>query len=141
MVGRPTDYTQELGDELCEMISLGSNFNKICKIEGVPSHETIYRWLRTIPEFRENYDIAREERAHSRFDKTNEIIEEMRDKKIDPQMAKIEIDLLKWQAGRENPKKYGDANASEHRYYGKDNEQVDPPQLVMYELPKNSRDE
>lgn len=111
--GRPTDYTKELGDELCSLIAAGSNFNRITKLDQYPSHETLYRWLRIHSEFRDNYNMAIKERGHTRFDKLDDVIKDMREKAIDPAMARVELDAIKWQCGREDPKKYGDRTAHE----------------------------
>lgn len=112
--GRPTDYTPDYGDMICKVISEGSNFNRLSKLDEYPSLDTLFRWLRTIPEFSDNYAKAIKERAHYRFDMIDEVVEEMRTKKIDVQIARVQIDTIKWQTGKEDQKKYGDKQTIEH---------------------------
>lgn len=106
--GRPTDYTPEYGDQICLEIAKGSNFNRLSKMDEYPSLETLFRWLRTIPEFNDNYELAIKERAHYRFDKVDDVVDELREGKIDAQIARLQIDTIKWQTGKENQKRYGD---------------------------------
>jgi hypothetical protein len=62
-VGRPTDYTEELGDAICAEIALGRSLVKICEDEGMPVTQSVYRWRRLHPEFSDNYAHAREDAA------------------------------------------------------------------------------
>ncbi len=43
--GRPTEYTAEIGDFICEEIATGKSLNKICKDNAIPSRASVYRWL------------------------------------------------------------------------------------------------
>lgn len=61
--GRPTDYTPELGDLICEGIASGKSLVKICKDDGMPNPATIYKWRRVFDEFNDNYAHAREDAA------------------------------------------------------------------------------
>ncbi len=115
--GRPSDYTQELADKICEEISQGKSLRKICEIEGMPSGVTIFSWFRKYPEFLKQYERATEERTETQ----QEIIIDLGDKAIihaeaaDPKAAnavvsayKLKADNLKWSMSKMKPKKYGD---------------------------------
>jgi len=107
-LGRPTDYTEELADKLCALIAEGSNINKLSKLEDWPERQTIYRWLREKKDFSDNYARALRERAETRFDSLDDVMFELKTKVIDPPTARVLMDAIKWQSGREDPKKYGD---------------------------------
>lgn len=103
-IGRPTDYTPELGDRICNELTLGKSLVKICKADDMPATVTIYRWLREHEEFSNNYARARENQADLYADE----IVEIADNTDDPQKARVQIDSRKWVSSKLKPKKYGD---------------------------------
>ena len=107
-LGRPSTYTEEIGDLICAKVAGGSNLNKICSLDEFPSRDCIYHWLKTNAAFADNYARSREIRADSRSDQIDDLIQGVIDGSMDWQAARVAIDALKWQAGKENPKKYGD---------------------------------
>lgn len=50
-VGRPSSYTQELADEIIELIRNGYSEREICKKRGMPSLKTLWNWKDKYPEF------------------------------------------------------------------------------------------
>ncbi len=42
-MGRPTTYTREIGDRICELIAGGENMHAACEIAGVP-HRAFRNW-------------------------------------------------------------------------------------------------
>lgn len=108
-MGRPSSFTQEIADEICSQLASGESIRAICDDEeGLPSATTVFRWLAKYPEFREQYMCAREARADARFERIDGVVEDMRTGAIDHNQARVEIDAIKWQAGKESPKRYGD---------------------------------
>jgi len=115
-VGRPTLYSDELIDEICERISDGESITDICAEDGMPKRTTIFRWLAKYDEFRNLYARAREEQADLIFDEVKKIADECggeRDETgryIPDQVtkARLQIDTRKWQAAKLRPKVYGD---------------------------------
>lgn len=116
-VGRPTDYTQELADKICEQLSQGMSLRSICLDDDMPSGVSIFAWLRKYPEFLKQYERACDERTESQ----QEIILDLGDKAIehaeeaDPKASnaivsayKLKSDNLKWSMSKMKPKKYGD---------------------------------
>lgn len=80
---------------------------------SLPSRPIVYEWLNNKhdkydEEFLNNYVRGREDSADIDVDKMEDLNQEIRDKKIDPQSARVIADNLKWTAGRKKPKKYGD---------------------------------
>ena len=107
--GRPKfEYTTEMGNLICEAISGQIPLVQFCKMEGMPSRDTVYRWLREEKQFFDNYARAREFRAMSRSDDIDSIIMDLRDGLIDPQVARVMIDAHKWQMSKENARLFGD---------------------------------
>lgn len=56
----------------------------------------------------QHYTRARAGRADARFEKVDEIMEDLRNKVISPEQARILLDAIKWQTGKENAKRYGE---------------------------------
>lgn len=105
---RPTEYTEELAARILDAVANGSNLNRVTAEEWSPIRQTVYKWLRINADFRDNYARAREDRADWRADKIDDICEKVETGELDPQAARVIIDSLKWQAGKEKPKVYGD---------------------------------
>lgn len=63
--GRPTEYTPEIGDYICEQLAEGKSLTTVCKSDNTPEARTVYRWLLAthnadLDQFRHNYAQARE---------------------------------------------------------------------------------
>lgn len=118
----------------------GKSLKKILENdESLPSRTRVYEWLNSEHEkydesFRNNYAYAREESADIDVDKMEDLNQELRDKKIDPQTARVIADNLKWTAGRKKPKKYGDKLGLEHSGEIKTKPPVDLSKLSDKEL-------
>ncbi|UOF78426.1 terminase small subunit [Caudoviricetes sp.] len=122
--GRPSKYSPELVDTICERLALGEGLAQICRDEDMPSQTIVYQWLNRHPEFLERYTRAREEQAETHADEIVAIADEtpetvpVYDKegnllRIDISSAyvawqKQRIDARKWNAAKQRPKKYGD---------------------------------
>ena len=71
------------------------------------------RWRRTIPEFRDAYDLAREQRADARSDRVDEILLDLRAGKITAADARVLIEAELKLAAKENPARYGDVTRAD----------------------------
>lgn len=107
-LGRPSIFSTTLIDSICAEVAAGGNLNQIGMRDDMPCYDTIYRWLDKYPAFSEAYARAIKIRAEHRFDKIDAIIEEVRSGKLDWQVGRLQIDTMKWQAGKENSRKFGD---------------------------------
>jgi hypothetical protein len=60
-MARPTDYTPELGDQICELLADGMSLRAICQADDMPHRATVFRWLARagLEEFRDQYARAR----------------------------------------------------------------------------------
>lgn len=124
-MARPTDFTPELGDRICEEIADGRSLRSICLDEAMPGKSTVFRWLRLDETFRDQYTRAREAQADALFDDIIDIADDGSNdwmERHDEQggnigwrengealnRSKIRIDARKWMAGKLRPKVYGD---------------------------------
>lgn len=122
MTGRPADYTQAIGDAICERLADGESLRAICLDEGMPSKSAVFRWLGQNDAFRDQYARAREEQAEHYADELvgisdedDTIVKDMGDgltavvfDSVAVARNKLRIDTRKWVASKLKPKKYGD---------------------------------
>ena len=122
--GRPTMYTQELADEICEGLALGNSLRTVCRGDRMPSVKTIFNWLRTYPEFLQQYTRAKEESADAMADEVIDIADDatndwmIRNGKDGSESwqlngehvnrSRLRIETRKWLMAKMKPKKYGD---------------------------------
>lgn len=112
----------EMEVQLLDAIVSGKSLNKFCE-DNVFSYTTVLRWIRKLPERSQAYDDARRDRADIYADRVVEVAERdcsapVVDKdgnflgtvvdKGKVAQARNEMDALKWQAARMNPKVWGD---------------------------------
>ncbi len=107
-MGRPPTYTPEIASEICVRIAEGQSIRTIAASDDMPSIQCIFNWLNKYPDFVEQYTRARMTRAHARFERVDEVLQDLRAGTIDSNMARVEIDTIKWQCGKEAPKRYGE---------------------------------
>jgi len=124
-IGRPSKYTPEIAQKMCEMLAEGIPLRQICRQEGFPEWRTVYDWMykdealgergtglsAAIAKAREiGQDAIAEQLWVDMLQEPERILSEGGGR-IDPgyvqwQKAKAEIGLkllAKW-----NPKRYGD---------------------------------
>lgn len=59
-MGRPSTYTSELADEICERLATGETLRAICRDDHMPSWTTVYEWRKVHAQFSERLALARE---------------------------------------------------------------------------------
>lgn len=107
-LGRPTDYTKDMADEICEKISGGLSLRAICAEAGMPARGTVYRWLIENDDFQDQYTRARDKQADYFAEEIIEIADSAEAESAAVAKAKLQIDARKWAASKIAPKKYGD---------------------------------
>ena len=118
-VGRPTDYSIQLAEEICDRISTGEPLVRICKEEDKPNVVTVYRWLSRFPEFSNMYAKAKDQAADTLAEEIQAIADEMPMETTDKdgntkfdsayiQWMRLRVDARKWVAAKLKPRKYGD---------------------------------
>lgn len=129
--GRPSDYTEKKGQEICALIAEGLSLRQIASREGMPDKVTILRWLVRHEEFRPHYAHAREMQAEHFADEILEIADDgtndwMRREREDGSTeealnhehitrSRLRVDARKWLMAKMAPKKYGDKQEIEHK--------------------------
>lgn len=116
---RPSDYSDEIADEICWRLTHGEPLVQMCKDDHLPHVATIYRWLIRHTTFRDMYAQAREEQADTNADEILSIADEMPPQFTDEKgrvyldqsyllWQKQRIEARKWTAAKLKPRKYGD---------------------------------
>ncbi|MDH0114064.1 terminase small subunit protein [Rhizobium pusense] len=123
-MARPSSYSVEVADTICERLAEGKSLNSICASDDMPHKATVFRWLSSHDEFRDQYARAREAQADvlfdeildiantpiegtkTKLDKDGEVVEISKGDMIEHR--RLQIDARKWMAGKLRPKVYGD---------------------------------
>lgn len=130
MTGRPSDFTQEKADAICERLIEGESLRSICRDEEMPHAATVCRWLGNNEAFREQYAHARGAQADTLADEILDIsdtpvtgvrtttkpdgaVETVEGDMIEHR--RLRVDSRKWYASKLAPKKYGDRQTHEHQ--------------------------
>jgi hypothetical protein len=118
--GAPTQYTPDLGEEICGLIADGNSIRAICALPGMPSKRVIFNWLDQHEEFARKYEIARQMQAEfwsheiiAIADDASEdfIITEDGRRVVDHEAinrSRLKVETRKWLLSKLLPKKYGD---------------------------------
>ena len=119
--GRPTTYTPELANEICDSIASSSKGTKrLCKEnQHWPCQDTLFTWLKIYPEFSEQYAQAKRCQIEVFIDEILDIADDSsQDEVISEQgsivcnsefsaRSRLRIDTRKWRAAKLVPKVYG----------------------------------
>lgn len=123
--GRPSDYTQETAELICMRLAEGESLRSVCSDEGMPSKQSVLRWLTKHEEFRSQYVRAKEQGAEALAEEMFDIADdgandwmEKKDKDGEAigwqlngehvRRSQLRIDTRKWYLSKIMPKKYGD---------------------------------
>lgn len=134
-MGRPSSFTQEKADLICERLIEGESLRGICQGDDMPSKSAVCRWLADSATFRDQYARAREAQADALFDEILDIADEKcttvradkhgsKDDDGDGNTEvvfdatavarnRLRVDARKWMAGKLRPKVYGDKTTTE----------------------------
>ncbi len=111
-MGRPSSYTEEIADTICERLMEGRSLRSICDDEDMPDRRTVVRWQVQHEDFATRCARARELQADLMddmiLDAANACTVE------DAQAARVKISAYQWRASKLAPKKYGDKVQTEH---------------------------
>jgi len=100
----------EIFDEVFERMANGESLLAISRDERMPSHSTLWRWLKQDNGAWDTYMRARELQAHLYASRALEEAENATDASI----GRLRMDALKWAAGKLAPKVYGDSTQIKH---------------------------
>ena len=123
MPGRPSDYSQETANKICERLADGESLRAICLDEDMPARSTVFLWLAANKAFSDQYAYAREAQADTIADEILDIADNSANDWMEKkgqedagyllngdhvQRSKLRIESRKWLAGKLRPKKYGE---------------------------------
>lgn len=122
--GRPTLYTTEIADEICERMAIGETLRAICREDKFPAAPTVIGWVMDDRDgFSERYARAREAQAHALADQLLEIADtpehgvtitteaDGTQKVVEGDMIahrRLRYDARKWLTSKILPKVFGD---------------------------------
>jgi len=127
--GRPSSYNPDIATAICERIALGETLASINDDPTMPSSSTIMRWVFSIPEFQEQYRLARDIQAELQVDEIIDIADDGRNDWVEKRRANgdtfivpdrehisrsaLRIESRKWIASHRLPKRYGNRFSAE----------------------------
>ncbi|TJV42394.1 MAG: terminase small subunit protein [Mesorhizobium sp.] len=124
-MARPSEFTQEIADAICQRLAEGNSLRSICLDEDMPAKSTVLSWLlkHEHAAFLDQYTRARELQADTHVDEMPDIADDGSNDYITKtnadgstyeqvnsehiQRSRLRIDTRKWIAERMRPKKYG----------------------------------
>jgi transposase-like protein len=102
------DYTPELAAKFCAAVAEGDkSIRAICKMPGMPSKATVFRWLIEHKDFLAMYERAKDEQADTFIDEVVEIADKCKPNTEAVQKAKLRIYARIEAAQKMKPRKYG----------------------------------
>lgn len=112
MAGRPSSYTEEIADTICERLMEGRSLRSICGDDDMPNRQTVVRWQVQHEDFAAKCARARELQA----DLMDDMILDVADGcKNETALAdRVKISAYQWRASKLAPKRYGDKVQTEH---------------------------
>lgn len=128
--GRPTIYSLELADKICEQIALGNSIRTVCAPAEMPAISSVYKWIRENESFSQQYARAKSDAADALTEEILDISDDGTNDWMEKhdkdgscigyqlngehvQRSKLRIDSRKWIAAKLKPKKYGDFQRNE----------------------------
>lgn len=121
-VGRPSKYTPELAQEICDVVAVTStSVKRMCKAHPHwPGEDTIFAWINKYPEFSKMYARAKQSQVEKFMDDIIEISDEKHnDSYVNDKgnevcdgeyiaRSRLRVDTRKWLASKLVPRIYGD---------------------------------
>ena len=122
--GRPSIYTQEIADKICEQLAAGKTLREVCRQEGMPDESAVRKWVLENREgFSPQYAQAREIGYQAMADELLEIADDGQNDWMERngqddegwqangehlQRSRLRVDTRKWLLAKALPKVYGD---------------------------------
>lgn len=110
-MGRPSAYTEDLADMICDRIAEGESLRAICDDRDLPNWRTVFRWLENDASFASKYARAREFQAEVMDAKILAVAEKCTNETA--LADRVKIGAFQWRASKLAPKRYGDKVTAE----------------------------
>lgn len=95
-------------DALLVQIETGKSMREVCRMDGMPDHTTVIRWMRDDAALATRYARARTAQADTLFDRMEAVEEAVSAGTMDSHAARVVLDSMRWRASKLAPKVYGD---------------------------------
>ena len=122
--GRPSEYSQDKADAICELLAMGYSLRTVCSEDSMPSAATVFKWMREHDEFLKQYEKAKQESTDAMAedlldiadDGTNDWITKTNKdgseyEAVNAEViarSRLRVDTRKWLMSKMKPKKYGE---------------------------------
>lgn len=109
--GRPSEYSQELADDICSKLAEGMSLRAICRGDDYPHEATVRHWAVENREgFFTQYTRSRDIGLDCRADA---LVEDAKIAK-DAALGRLSFDADRWYLSKLAPKRYGDKSTTVH---------------------------
>ena len=126
--GRPSTYTQAVGDEICRRLAAGESLRSICRDEHMPARSAVQDWVikNSPPGFAVQYTQARDLGLDEIADECQEIVDDGSNDWMEKHheghtayvvngealgRSRLRFDHRRWYLSKLAPKRYGDRTA------------------------------
>ncbi len=131
-MARPNTYNLKLCEEICDLVADGQNIKSALNSKDkYPTFKTWCNWKNKNDELFHLYVKAIQDKSESVLEEIDQILIDIKDKKIEYGIGRLLIDTLKWKAAKFYPKMFGDNSQLDITTKG------EPVQIY---LPENERD-
>jgi hypothetical protein len=118
-----TQFTEDIGNRICERIADGESVRKICLDPAMPAKSTLFKWLYEQKAFSDQYTRAREVQMETMAEEIIDIADDTSqdtktiqkgDHEVEVMNAewinrcRLQVDTRKWLMSKMAPKRYGD---------------------------------
>jgi len=124
MTGRPSKFTEELFEAICERVAQGETLAAICREPGMPHPSTFRDWANSDESLSRRFGRAREDGEDAIAEKSREIVLAPavmtlteHGEKVDAgdvALRKVQSEHLLKLLAKFNPKRWGDRTQHEH---------------------------
>lgn len=111
--GRPSIYSPEIADKICERLATGETLRSIGNDDDLPSTSTIERWRDKDADFDGRCARAIERGIDRDVDGMKDIESLTLAGKYDPAASRAVLSSIQWRASKRFPKRYGDRLSTE----------------------------
>lgn len=107
----PVKYSPETALAICEEIASGKTLVEVCQLPGMPSRNTIYKWLTVYPKFYDAFERAKEISAQSLEEEALTYARALAGPNdftgVKVSAYNVAMTQLRWSAARRDPNRFG----------------------------------
>lgn len=112
--GRPSLYTEELAERICDLIAEDWSLRQIGARDDMPDFATIVRWCGKNEDFAAKCARAREAQADFVVGQAADLETKVLSGEVPSDAARVVLSSRQWRASKLAPKRYGDKQTIAH---------------------------